>query len=38
VTEGLALAETPVGTPVALTFEADRIHLFAPDGRRLAHK
>jgi multiple sugar transport system ATP-binding protein len=36
VSEGLRLAQLKPGTPIALSFDPEKLFLFAPDGRRIA--
>ena len=36
VTEGLAMADIEAGARLGLVFEPSRLHLFGPDGRRVA--
>jgi multiple sugar transport system ATP-binding protein len=36
VSEGLRLAQLKPGTPIALSFDPEKLFLFGPDGRRIA--
>ena len=38
VSEGLEMAEAKPGARIALSFDPERLYLFAEDGRRVGHE